>query len=70
MEAAGGDGRFHAIIKPDVLVKGGDYTEDQVVGHEIVRGYGGDVQVLSFFDNCSTTAIVEKIQQDALNTSS
>jgi D-beta-D-heptose 7-phosphate kinase/D-beta-D-heptose 1-phosphate adenosyltransferase len=61
--------RLLAIIKPDVLVKGGDYTEDQVVGHEIVRAYGGDVQVLSFFDNCSTTAIVEKIQQDALNTS-
>lgn len=55
--------RLLEIIKPDVLVKGGDYTEDQVVGHEIVRGYGGDVQVLSFFDNCSTTAIVEKIQQ-------
>ncbi len=57
--------RLLDIIKPDVLVKGGDYTEDQVVGHEIVRAYGGDVQVLSFFDNCSTTAIVEKIQQDA-----
>ena len=61
--------RLLDIIKPDVLVKGGDYTEDQVVGHEIVRAYGGDVQVLSFFDDCSTTAIVEKIQQDALNTS-
>lgn len=55
--------RLLKLIKPDVLVKGGDYTEDQVVGHEIVRAYGGDVQVLSFFDNCSTTAIVEKIQQ-------
>ena len=50
-------------IKPDVLVKGGDYTEDQVVGHEIVRAYGGAVKVLSYVDSCSTTAIVNKIRQ-------
>ena len=54
--------RLLELIKPDVLVKGGDYTEDQVVGWEIVKAYGGEVKVLSFFDNCSTTAIVEKIQ--------
>ncbi len=40
--------RLLEIIKPDVLVK------------------GGDVQVLSFFDDCSTTAIVEKIQQQSV----
>ncbi|MBB3170015.1 bifunctional D-glycero-beta-D-manno-heptose-7-phosphate kinase/D-glycero-beta-D-manno-heptose 1-phosphate adenylyltransferase HldE [Simiduia aestuariiviva] len=54
--------RLLKLIKPDVLVKGGDYTEDQVVGHEIVKAYGGSVQVLSFFENVSTTAIVKKIQ--------
>ncbi|GAB3105336.1 bifunctional D-glycero-beta-D-manno-heptose-7-phosphate kinase/D-glycero-beta-D-manno-heptose 1-phosphate adenylyltransferase HldE [Aestuariicella hydrocarbonica] len=54
--------RLLEIIKPEVLVKGGDYSEDQVVGWEIVKGYGGEVKVLSFFDNCSTTAIVEKIR--------
>lgn len=54
--------RLLKLIKPDVLVKGGDYTTDQVVGHEIVRAYGGDVRVLSFFENVSTTAIVKKIQ--------
>lgn len=54
--------RLLELIKPEVLVKGGDYTEDQVVGWEIVKGYGGEVKVLSFFDNCSTTAIVEKIR--------
>jgi D-beta-D-heptose 7-phosphate kinase/D-beta-D-heptose 1-phosphate adenosyltransferase len=53
--------RLLQSIKPDVLVKGGDYTADQVVGWEIVKAYGGEVKVLSFFDNCSTTAIVEKI---------
>lgn len=50
-------------IKPDVLVKGGDYREDQVVGGNIVKAYGGRVKVLSFFDNCSTTSIVNKIRR-------
>ena len=49
-------------IKPDVLVKGGDYSLDQVVGAPIVHEYGGEVKVLAFLDNCSTTAIVEKIR--------
>jgi D-beta-D-heptose 7-phosphate kinase/D-beta-D-heptose 1-phosphate adenosyltransferase len=50
-------------VKPDVLVKGGDYREDQVVGGNIVKTYGGTVKVLSFFDNCSTTSIVNKIRK-------
>ncbi len=50
-------------VKPDVLVKGGDYREDQVVGGNIVKAYGGTVKVLSFFDNCSTTSIVNKIRK-------
>ncbi|WP_330924638.1 bifunctional D-glycero-beta-D-manno-heptose-7-phosphate kinase/D-glycero-beta-D-manno-heptose 1-phosphate adenylyltransferase HldE [Candidatus Sororendozoicomonas aggregata] len=51
-------------IKPEVLVKGGDYTLDEVVGAPIVKAYGGDVKVLAFLDNCSTTAIVEKIREE------
>ena len=51
-------------IKPDVLVKGGDYSVDQVVGHEFVQGYGGEVKVLDFIDDISTTKIVERIRQD------
>jgi D-beta-D-heptose 7-phosphate kinase/D-beta-D-heptose 1-phosphate adenosyltransferase len=51
-------------VRPDVLVKGGDYGIDGVVGGEFVSSYGGEVRVLSFLDNCSTTAIVEKIQSD------
>ena len=49
-------------VKPDVLVKGGDYGIDQVVGAEIVRAYGGEVRVLGLVENSSTTAIVEKIR--------
>ena len=51
-------------IKPDVLVKGGDYSVDQVVGHEFVQGYGGEVKVLDFIDDISTTKIVERIRDD------
>ncbi len=54
--------RLLESLKPDVLVKGGDYSVDQVVGWEIVKGYGGEVAVLDFLDNCSTTAIVNQIK--------
>jgi len=50
------------IIQPDILVKGGDYSVEQVVGGEYVLGYGGRVEVLAFLDNCSTSAIVEKLK--------
>ena len=49
-------------VKPDVLVKGGDYGIEGVVGADIVRAYGGDVRVLGLVENSSTTAIVEKIR--------
>jgi len=51
-------------VKPDVLVKGGDYGIDQVVGADIVNGYGGTVKVLGLVENSSTTAIVEKIRKN------
>lgn len=50
-------------LKPDILVKGGDYQgKEEVVGWEIVEEYGGEVRVLGLVDSVSTTAIVEKIQ--------
>lgn len=51
-------------IQPDILVKGGDYDKKGVVGWEIVEGYGGEVRVMGLTENCSTTAIVNKIHQD------
>ena len=48
-------------VKPDVLVKGGDYGVEQVVGADIVKAYGGEVRVLGLVENSSTTAIVNKI---------
>ncbi|TNE84074.1 MAG: bifunctional D-glycero-beta-D-manno-heptose-7-phosphate kinase/D-glycero-beta-D-manno-heptose 1-phosphate adenylyltransferase HldE [Gammaproteobacteria bacterium] len=55
--------RLLEVVRPDVLVKGGDYSHDQVVGWQIVEGYGGEIAVLDFLDDCSTTAIVDKIQK-------
>jgi D-beta-D-heptose 7-phosphate kinase/D-beta-D-heptose 1-phosphate adenosyltransferase len=48
---------------PDVLVKGGDYKEADVVGGEVVRDHGGTVEILPFKEGFSTTAIEEKILQ-------
>ena len=50
-------------LKPEILVKGGDYAIDQVVGGEFVLAYGGKVQALEFLDNCSTSDIVEKMRR-------
>ena len=50
-------------LQPDLLVKGGDYAIDQVVGADRVRDYGGEIKVLQFIDDCSTTALIEKIRQ-------
>jgi len=50
------------LLHPDILVKGGDYSVEQVVGGDYVLGYGGEVRVLAFLDNCSTSAIVEKLR--------
>lgn len=53
--------RLLAKLRPDVLVKGGDYTREQVVGRELVESWGGRVEVLAFVDDCSTTAILDRI---------
>jgi len=49
-------------VQPDVLVKGGDYSIEEIVGADQVLARGGEVKVLSFLDEVSTTAIVEKIK--------
>jgi rfaE bifunctional protein nucleotidyltransferase chain/domain len=49
-------------IGPDVLVKGGDWSEDRIVGAEYVRSYGGVVRSLRTVEGFSTTALIEKIR--------
>ena len=58
------DTPFNLISKiiPDILVKGGDWKEDQIVGSDIVKQNGGKVFSLKFIDNYSTTGIIEKIK--------
>lgn len=48
-------------LRPDILVKGGDWAEDKVVGRESVREWGGKVVIVPEIKNASTTNIVEKI---------
>jgi len=50
-------------LHPQILVKGGDYTPEGVVGKDLVEGYGGRVELIQFVDGRSTTGIVEKILQ-------
>jgi D-beta-D-heptose 7-phosphate kinase / D-beta-D-heptose 1-phosphate adenosyltransferase len=49
-------------VNPDVLVKGGDYTVDQIVGADHVLGQGGTVQVLDFVAGRSTSRMISRIQ--------
>jgi rfaE bifunctional protein nucleotidyltransferase chain/domain len=49
-------------IKPDVLVKGGDYNLDNIVGAKETLANGGEVKVLTFLPGYSSTAIIEKIK--------
>lgn len=48
-------------IKPDILVKGGDWDIDKIVGKDIVESYGGKVLNIPFVEGRSTTNIIERI---------
>ncbi len=50
-----------AALLPDVLVKGGDWSLDTIVGREEVEAAGGIVESLSFIEGLSTTEIIERI---------
>ena len=52
-------------LQPDVIVKGGDYTPDTIVGADVVRARGGRVVVIPLTPGQSTTSIIEKLRRDA-----
>lgn len=52
-----------STIMPDVLVKGADYTVDQIVGADIVLANGGEVKTIPFLDGYSTSSIERKIRE-------
>ena len=49
-------------LKPDILVKGGDYTIENIVGAKETIANGGEVRVLNFLPGYSSTSIIEKIK--------
>jgi D-beta-D-heptose 7-phosphate kinase/D-beta-D-heptose 1-phosphate adenosyltransferase len=49
------------LMQPDVLVKGGDYTPETVVGRDDVEAYGGRVHIVPYVTGASTTAIIDDI---------
>jgi D-beta-D-heptose 7-phosphate kinase/D-beta-D-heptose 1-phosphate adenosyltransferase len=52
-------------VRPQVLVKGGDYTREQVVGHEIVEAAGGEIVIVETLPERSTTRLVERSKKPA-----
>lgn len=48
-------------VKPDVLVKGGDWPVEKIVGYEFVKSYGGTTKSLQFVPGRSTSQIIQKI---------
>lgn len=50
------------FIQPSVLVKGDDYTVENIVGADVVLQKGGQVRTISLVEGCSTTALVNKIK--------
>lgn len=48
-------------LRPDIIVKGSDYTEDQVVGGAFVKSYGGKVALVELVSGCSTTSLAHKV---------
>lgn len=57
--------RIIDAVLPDVLVKGGDYRPEDVVGYETVTGNGGRVEILDYLEGRSTTAVVRRMQQQS-----
>lgn len=54
--------RLIQVLQPDILVKGGDWKEDEIVGADIVKKAGGEVRRIPYISGYSTTEIIEKIK--------
>jgi D-beta-D-heptose 7-phosphate kinase/D-beta-D-heptose 1-phosphate adenosyltransferase len=50
-----------AELQPNVLVKGGDYQEDEIVGRDIVLSNGGEVKIIPLVEGVSTSSIISRI---------
>lgn len=54
-------------VRPDVLVKGGDWAVSEIVGADLVLGYGGEVRSLSFQEGLSTSKVISRIRNGGSN---
>lgn len=50
-------------VRPNLLVKGGDWKKETIVGWDFVESYGGEVRSLLFIEDHSTTSIIERIRR-------
>lgn len=50
------------VIRPDILIKGGDYEEKNIIGSDYVKSYGGKVATIPFVDGYSSSVIEKKIK--------
>jgi D-beta-D-heptose 7-phosphate kinase/D-beta-D-heptose 1-phosphate adenosyltransferase len=53
--------RLIELARPDILVKGADYAEDEVVGGELVKSWGGHVRLAQIVDGYSTSAAIARM---------
>lgn len=56
--------RLIRTIKPDVLVKGGDYQAEEIVGYDIVTKNKGKVVIIKFVEGYSTSSIIKRIKKE------
>jgi rfaE bifunctional protein nucleotidyltransferase chain/domain len=53
------------LVRPDILVKGADYSIEQIVGADLVQQYGGEVKTIEYLSGYSTTLIEKKIRSSS-----
>ena len=50
------------FVQPDILVKGGDYNPEEIVGSDVVMARGGKIKVIPYIPGFSTTGLIEKLR--------
>lgn len=53
------------LVQPDVLIKGADYTAENIVGYDIVQSKGGIIKTIDFVEGYSTSNIIDKIRKSS-----
>ena len=51
------------FVQPDVMLKGGEYKSEDIVGYDIVKAKGGEVITINFIEGYSTTSMIEKMKK-------